>query len=75
MQVEAAAEQLANTTVRVVSDGVSGVVSFGNDTWHALSADSPAADLAPATSPLTSSQVEPLQGLCTGLLALCAQAY
>ncbi|BDA41275.1 hypothetical protein COCOBI_02-0550 [Coccomyxa sp. Obi] len=56
-QVQAAAERLANTTVRVVSDGVSGVVSFGNDTWHALSADSPAADLAPSVAPLTSSQV------------------
>ncbi|CAL8462000.1 g1531 [Coccomyxa elongata] len=56
-QVEAAAEKLANTTVRVVSDGVSGVVSFGNDTWRAFSADSPAADLAPAVLPLTSSQV------------------
>lgn len=47
-QVEEAAERLSNTTVRVVSDGVSGVVSFGNDTWHALTDDSAA--LGPASA-------------------------
>ena len=45
-EVEAAAERLSNTTVRVVSDGVSGVVSFGNNTWHAITDESAA--LGPA---------------------------
>lgn len=60
--VEAAAERLSNTTVRIVSDGVSGVVSFGNDTWRAITAESPDSGAAPspAKTPIQVHALSPL---------------
>jgi hypothetical protein len=48
--VVSAADSMANATVRVVSEGVSGVVTFGNTTWRELMG-SPAAAAAAAVAP------------------------
>lgn len=60
--ISTAADRLENTTVRVVSDGVSGIVYFGNATWNALDIDSASSSLAPApAAPKQVLALSPLQ--------------